>query len=68
MRHDWVEFQCILAMNLGVPGTKGEGCGVSGGGAEGIRTPDPLLAKQVLFRLSYSPVVNLAPPTGESMQ
>ncbi|MBF8267404.1 MAG: hypothetical protein HW388_912, partial [Dehalococcoidia bacterium] len=25
-------------------------------GAEGIRTPDPLLAKQVLSRLSYSPV------------
>ena len=28
---------------------------VKNGGAEGIRTPDPLLAKQVLFRLSYSP-------------
>ena len=26
-----------------------------GGGAEGIRTPDPLLAKQVLSQLSYSP-------------
>ncbi len=25
------------------------------GGAEGIRTPDPLLAKQVLSRLSYGP-------------
>jgi hypothetical protein len=25
------------------------------GGAEGVRTPDPLLAKQVLFQLSYSP-------------
>ena len=25
------------------------------GGAKGIRTPDPLLAKQVLFQLSYSP-------------
>ena len=25
------------------------------GGAEGIRTPDPLLAKQVLSQLSYSP-------------
>ena len=25
------------------------------GGGEGIRTPDPLLAKQVLSRLSYTP-------------
>ena len=25
------------------------------GGAKGTRTPDPLLAKQVLFQLSYSP-------------
>ena len=25
------------------------------GGAEGTRTPDPLLAKQVLSRLSYGP-------------
>ena len=25
------------------------------GGAEGVRTPDPLLAKQVLSQLSYSP-------------
>jgi hypothetical protein len=24
-------------------------------GARGTRTPDPLLAKQVLFQLSYSP-------------
>jgi hypothetical protein len=28
------------------------------GGAEGIRTPDLLLAKQALSRLSYSPTVN----------
>ncbi len=27
------------------------------GGAEGIRTPDPLLAKQVLSRLSYDPTI-----------
>ena len=26
-----------------------------GGGGEGTRTPDPLLAKQVLSRLSYTP-------------
>ena len=29
----------------------------SNGGAEGIRTPDPLLAKQVLYQLSYSPTM-----------
>jgi hypothetical protein len=29
--------------------------GVLPGGAKGTRTPDPLLAKQVLFQLSYSP-------------
>jgi hypothetical protein len=29
------------------------------GGAEGIRTPDLLLAKQALSRLSYSPTVDL---------
>ena len=27
------------------------------GGAEGDRTPDPLLAKQVLSQLSYSPIL-----------
>ena len=27
------------------------------GGDEGIRTPDPLLAKQVLYQLSYAPSV-----------
>ncbi len=31
---------------------------VAFGGAEGIRTPDLLLAKQALSRLSYSPLVN----------
>ena len=29
-----------------------------GGGDEGNRTPDPLLAKQVLSQLSYTPVFN----------
>ena len=28
----------------------------SGDGAEGIRTPDPLLARQVLSQLSYNPL------------
>ena len=28
---------------------------LSSGGREGIRTPDPLLAKQVLSQLSYTP-------------
>jgi hypothetical protein len=27
-----------------------------GGGAEGTRTPDPLIANEVLSQLSYSPV------------
>src|SRR5262249_47078559 len=31
------------------------------GGAKGTRTPDPLLAKQVLFQLSYSPSTATAP-------
>ena len=30
-----------------------------GGGDEGIRTPDPLLAGQVLSQLSYTPSVML---------
>jgi hypothetical protein len=30
------------------------------GGREGIRTPDPLLAKQVLSQLSYTPTVGVA--------
>ena len=29
------------------------------GGREGIRTPDPLLAKQVLSQLSYTPTFEL---------
>ena len=32
------------------------GMEVSSGGAEEARTPDPLLAKQVLSQLSYSPL------------
>lgn len=30
-------------------------CQKSFGGAEGIRTPDPLVANQMLYQLSYSP-------------
>ena len=33
----------------------GAGAGEKIGGDEGIRTPDPLLAKQVLSQLSYAP-------------
>ena len=36
--------------------------GITYGGAEGIRTPDPLLAKQVLYQLSYSPTGYSVPP------
>ena len=32
------------------------------GGDEGVRTPDPLLAGQVLSQLSYTPVRDLLPP------
>jgi hypothetical protein len=28
---------------------------VTNGGAEGIQTPDPLIANQMLYQLSYSP-------------
>ena len=34
------------------------GVEVSSGGAEEARTPDPLLAKQVLSQLSYSPIIH----------
>ena len=37
-----------------VASAKGSGA-VTNGGAEGIRTPDPLRAKEVLSQLSYSP-------------
>ena len=33
------------------------GSKVNSGGAEEARTPDPLLAKQVLSQLSYSPTI-----------
>ena len=36
-------------------GLSGDIAGAMDGGGEGIRTPDPLLAKQVLSRLSYTP-------------
>ncbi len=42
-----------IALNGGVRSIK------YGGGGEGIRTPDPLLAKQVLSRLSYTPICGL---------
>ena len=41
----------VLALPMLVPQT------VTSNGAEGIRTPDPLLAKQVLSLLSYSPTM-----------
>jgi hypothetical protein len=33
-----------------------DACGPVIGGAEGTRTPDPLIANEVLSQLSYSPV------------
>ena len=32
---------------------------ISQSGAEGIRTPDPLIANEVRYQLRYSPLVNL---------
>ena len=43
---NWGEKRCFKARKIER----------TGGGA-GIRTPDPLLAKQVLSRLSYTPMV-----------
>ena len=40
---------------LGGDDTRLLGVNISNGGAEEARTPDPLLAKQVLSQLSYSP-------------
>ena len=37
------------------------------GGAEEIRTPDSLLAKQVLYQLSYSPRKVISWPLGASI-
>ena len=34
---------------------------IESGGAEEIRTPDILLAKQTLYQLSYSPIKRLGP-------
>jgi hypothetical protein len=31
----------------------------SNGGAEGAQTPDPLIANQVLYQLSYSPTTGI---------
>ena len=41
---------------LGDGDTNFLGSKVNSGGAEEARTPDPLLAKQVLSQLSYSPL------------
>jgi hypothetical protein len=42
--------------------------GVLPGGAKRARTADPLLAKQVLFQLSYSPVMRPPKPTRAAEQ
>ena len=43
-------------LGLGGGDTRLLGVEVNSGGAEEARTPDPLLAKQVLSQLSYSPL------------
>jgi hypothetical protein len=45
--------QCLVVIPLG--------CGPRGCGDEGTRTPDPLLAKQVLYQLSYAPNLSRQP-------
>ena len=37
--------------------TKQTNCQILNGGDEEIRTPDPLLARQVLSQLSYAPIM-----------
>ena len=46
--------QCVPAKGAGVPCRTA--WGAASGGAEGVRTPDPRLAKPMLSQLSYSPV------------
>src|SRR5262249_47717102 len=41
--------------------------GAGAGGADRIRTDDPLLAKQVLSQLSYSPLVSSARTTSQTI-
>ena len=45
------------ALTVGfLDGSPGVGTGTAGGGDEGNRTLDPLLAGQVLSQLSYTPI------------
>jgi hypothetical protein len=41
--------------NTDIKNTLSKGIFIKSGGAKRIRTDDPLLAKQVLYQLSYSP-------------
>jgi hypothetical protein len=49
------DFPAIVVRNCGQRPLSRSRMGETPGGAKGTRTPDPLLAKQVLFQLSYSP-------------
>ena len=46
-----IQFRYLRTWTRGVPPTR------QGGGDEETRTPDPLLAKEMLFQLSYVPVL-----------
>ena len=62
-----VRYSIPMPEDSPIPGRDAEEMALNGsvlstvkfGGAEGIRTPDPLRAKQVLSRLSYSPRARL---------
>ena len=51
---------CWLFNQLSYFSTKQTSCQILNGGDEEIRTPDPLLARQVLSQLSYAPMSGYA--------
>ena len=51
----WSSKIPLYAENPNVDSKKCHEIGAFVGGDEGARTPDPLLAKQVLYQLSYIP-------------
>ena len=51
---------CWLFNQLSYFSIKQTGCQILNGGDEEIRTPDPLLARQVLSQLSYAPMSGYA--------
>ena len=62
MEHDWEPDNGSSGIKREVSETARDESGLVSGGAEGIRTPDPLLAKQVLSQLSYGPTMEFDRP------